>query len=117
MDPLAYDGQVAIVTGAGGGLGRAHALELARRGAKVVVNDLGGSVDGAGGGSEAANKVVEEIKAEGGEAIANGSSVTDDTGVKRMVDDAMSAWGRIDILVANAGILRDKTFAKMDFGD
>lgn len=103
--------------GAGGGLGHQHALELARRGAKVVVNDLGGSVDGSGGGSDAANKVVEEIKALGGEAIANGSSVTDDAGVARMVKDAMDAWGRIDILVANAGILRDKTFAKMEIPD
>jgi NAD(P)-dependent dehydrogenase (short-subunit alcohol dehydrogenase family) len=117
MADIRFDGKVAIVTGAGGGLGRQHALELARRGAKVVVNDLGGSMDGAGGGSDAANKVVEEIKALGGEAIANGSSVTDDAGVARMVKDAMEAWGRIDILIANAGILRDKTFAKMEFGD
>ena len=117
MADIRFDGKVAIVTGAGGGLGRQHALELARRGAKVVVNDLGGSVDGSGGGSDAANKVVEEIKAAGGEAIANGSSVTDDAGVARMVKDAMDAWGRIDILVANAGILRDKTFAKMEIAD
>ena len=117
MADIRFDGKVAIVTGAGGGLGRAHALELARRGAKVVVNDLGGSMDGSGGGSDAANKVVEEIKAAGGEAIANGSSVTDDAGVARMVADAMDAWGRIDILVANAGILRDKSFTKMEFGD
>lgn len=117
MADIRFDGKVAIVTGAGGGLGRQHALELARRGAKVVVNDLGGSVDGSGGGSEASHKVVEEIKAAGGEAIANGSSVTDDAGVARMVKDAMDAWGRIDILVANAGVLRDKTFAKMDIPD
>ena len=117
MADIRFDGKVAIVTGAGGGLGRAHALELARRGAKVVVNDLGGSMDGSGGGSDAANKVVEEIKALGGEAIANGSSVTDDIGVAKMVADTMDAWGRIDILIANAGILRDKTFAKMEFGD
>ena len=117
MADIRFDGKVAIVTGAGGGLGRQHALELARRGAKVVVNDLGGAVDGSGGGSDAANKVVEEIKAAGGEAIANGSSVTDDAGVARMVKDAMDAWGRIDILVANAGILRDKTFAKMELPD
>jgi NAD(P)-dependent dehydrogenase (short-subunit alcohol dehydrogenase family) len=117
MADIRFDGKVAIVTGAGGGLGRQHALELARRGAKVVVNDLGGSMDGSGGGSDAANKVVEEIKALGGDAIANGSSVTDDAGVARMIKDAMDAWGRIDILVANAGILRDKTFAKMEFGD
>jgi NAD(P)-dependent dehydrogenase (short-subunit alcohol dehydrogenase family) len=117
MADIRFDGKVAIVTGAGGGLGRQHALELARRGAKVVVNDLGGSVDGSGGGSEASHKVVEEIKALGGEAIANGSSVTDDAGVARMVKDAMDAWGRIDILVANAGVLRDKTFAKMEIAD
>jgi NAD(P)-dependent dehydrogenase (short-subunit alcohol dehydrogenase family) len=117
MADIRFDGKVAIVTGAGGGLGRQHALELARRGAKVVVNDLGGSVDGSGGGSEASHKVVEEIKAAGGEAIANGSSVTDDAGVARMVKDAMDAWGRIDILVANAGVLRDKTFAKMEISD
>src|SRR5690606_15496725 len=114
MADIRFDNRVAIVTGAGGGLGRQHALELARRGAKVVVNDLGGSVDGSGGSSEAALKVVEEIKAAGGEAIANGSSVTDDAGVANLVKQAMDQWGRIDILVANAGILRDKTFAKMD---
>ncbi len=117
MADLRFDGKVAIVTGSGGGLGRQHALELARRGAKVVVNDLGGSVDGSGGGSEASHKVVEEIKAAGGEAIANGSSVTDDAGVALMVKQAMDAWGRIDILIANAGVLRDKSFAKMDIPD
>ena len=117
MADIRFDGKVAIVTGAGGGLGRAHALELARRGAKVVVNDLGGSMDGSGGHSEASLAVVEEIKAAGGEAMANGSSVTDDAGVAKMVKDTMDAWGRIDILIANAGILRDKSFAKMEFGD
>src|SRR5688572_8574654 len=117
MADIRFDGKVAIVTGAGGGLGKQHALELARRGAKVVVNDLGGSMDGSGGGSDAAIKVVEEIVVAGGEAIANGSSVTDDAGVARMVKDAMDAWGRIDILVANAGILRDKSFAKMELPD
>jgi NAD(P)-dependent dehydrogenase (short-subunit alcohol dehydrogenase family) len=117
MADIRFDGKVAIVTGSGGGLGRQHALELARRGAKVVVNDLGGSMDGSGGGSEASHKVVEEIKALGGEAIANGSSVTDDAGVALMVKQAMDAWGRIDVLVANAGVLRDKTFAKMDIPD
>jgi NAD(P)-dependent dehydrogenase (short-subunit alcohol dehydrogenase family) len=117
MADIRFDGKVAIVTGAGGGLGRQHALELARRGAKVVVNDLGGSVDGSGGGSEASHKVVEEIKALGGEAIANGSSVTDDAGVALMVKQAMDAWGRIDILIANAGVLRDKSFAKMEIAD
>ncbi len=117
MADIRFDGKVAIVTGAGGGLGKQHALELARRGAKVVVNDLGGSVDGSGGSSEAADAVVAEIKAAGGEAISNGSSVTDDAGVARMVKDAMDAWGRIDILIANAGILRDKSFSKMEIND
>lgn len=114
---IRFDGKVAIVTGAGGGLGRAHALELARRGAKVVVNDLGGSVDGSGGSSAAAEAVVAEIKAAGGHAIANGSSVTDDAGVANMVKQTMDAFGRIDILIANAGILRDKSFAKMEQKD
>ncbi len=117
MADIRFDGKVAIVTGAGGGLGRQHALELARRGAKVVVNDLGGSVDGSGGSSAAAEAVVAEIKAFGGEAIANGSSVTDDAGVAHMVQQTLDAWGRIDILVANAGILRDKTFSKMEIAD
>lgn len=114
---IRFDGKVAIVTGAGGGLGRSHALELARRGAKVVVNDLGGSVDGSGGSSAAADAVVAEIKAAGGEAISNGSSVTDDKGVENMVKQTMDAYGRIDILINNAGILRDKSFVKMDMGD
>jgi len=117
MADIRFDGKVAIVTGSGGGLGRQHALELARRGAKVVVNDLGGAVDGSGGSSEAAAKVVEEIKAFGGEAIANGSSVTDDAGVALMIKHAIDAWGRVDILVANAGVLRDKSFAKMEIAD
>jgi len=111
------DGKVAIVTGAGGGIGRAHALLFAKEGAKVVVNDLGGDRHGGGKGAEMADKVVEEIKAAGGEAIANGSSVTDDAGVARMVKDAMDHWGRIDILVANAGVLRDKSFSKMEIPD
>lgn len=114
---LDYTGKVVIVTGAGGGLGRCHALEFARRGAKVVVNDLGGSVDGSGGSSEAADKVVEEIKAAGGEAMSNGSSVTDDAGVANMVSQTMDAYGRIDVLVNNAGVLRDKSFAKMEIAD
>ena len=117
MADIRFDGKVAIVTGAGGGLGRQHALELARRGARLVINDLGASMDGSGGSSEAAQKVVEEIKAAGGEAIANGSSVTDDAGVELMVKGAMDAWGRIDILVANAGVLRDKSFSKMSIDD
>jgi NAD(P)-dependent dehydrogenase (short-subunit alcohol dehydrogenase family) len=117
MADIRFDGKVAIVTGAGGGLGRQHALELARRGAKVVVNDLGGSMDGSGGSSDAAKAVVAEIEALGGEAIGNGSSVTDDAGVARMVADAMDRWGRIDILIANAGVLRDKSFSKMEIAD
>jgi len=114
---IRFDDRVAIVTGAGGGLGKQHALELARRGAKVVINDLGGSMDGSGGNSEAAEAVVAEIKAMGGEAIANGSSVADDAGVQKMIDDTMNAFGRIDIIIANAGILRDKSFAKMTTAD
>jgi len=117
MADIRFDGKVAIITGAGGGLGRQHALDFARRGAKVVVNDLGGSVDGSGGSSEAAQKVVEEIKAFGGEAIANGSSVTDDAGVAHMVKQTLDEWGRIDILIANAGILRDRSFSKMELAD
>jgi NAD(P)-dependent dehydrogenase (short-subunit alcohol dehydrogenase family) len=114
---IRFDGRVAIVTGAGQGLGRAHALLLAERGAKVVINDLGGAVDGTGGSSEAAEKVVAEIKAMGGEAIANGSSVSDKQGVENMVRQTMDAFGRVDILINNAGILRDKTFAKMSLED
>ena len=117
MADIRFDGKVAIVTGAGGGLGRQHALELARRGAKVLVNDLGGSMDGSGGCSEAAQKVVGEIEAAGGQAVANGSSVTDDAGVALMVKTAMDAWGRVDVLIANAGVLRDKSFSKMEVAD
>ena len=114
---ISFEGQVAIVTGAGGGLGRSHALELARRGAKVVVNDLGGAMDGTGGSSEAAEKVVSEIKESGGQAISNGGSVSDRNGAKSMVEDAMSAWGRVDVLINNAGILRDKSFSKIELDD
>jgi len=114
---ISFEDKVAIVTGAGGGLGRCHALQFAERGAKVIVNDLGGAVDGSGGSSEAADKVVDEIKAMGGDAISNGSSVTDKAGVKKLVDDAMAAYGRIDILVNNAGVLRDKSFAKVTLDD
>jgi len=114
---ISFEGQVAIVTGAGGGLGRSHSLELARRGAKVVVNDLGGEMDGTGGSSHAAEKVVSEIKAAGGEAISNGGSVSDRNGAKSMVEDAMSAWGRVDVLINNAGILRDKSFSKIELDD
>jgi NAD(P)-dependent dehydrogenase (short-subunit alcohol dehydrogenase family) len=117
MSDIRFDGQVVIVTGAGGGLGRSHALDFAKRGAKVVVNDLGGALDGSGGSSAAADSVVAEINAAGGEAIADGASVTNDAGVAAMVERAMSKWGRIDVLVANAGILRDKSFAKLGVAD
>lgn len=114
---IRFDDQVAIVTGAGGGLGRSHALALAARGAKVVVNDLGGDVHGEGGSSEAAEAVVKEIIDAGGEAIAHGANVYDEEQVADMVKKAMDKWGRIDILVNNAGVLRDKTFAKMGADD
>ena len=113
---IRIDEKVVIVTGAGGGLGREHALEFARRGAKVVVNDLGGSVDG-NGASDSATEVVEQIKSEGGDAIANGASVTDLDAVKGMVDETMNKWGRVDVLVNNAGILRDKSFHKISIED
>ena len=112
-----FKGRVAIVTGAGGGLGRQHALALAARGAKVLVNDLGGARDGSGSSLTAAEQVAAEIRAAGGEAIANGASVTDWDAVQAMVQQAVDTWGRIDIVVNNAGILRDKTFAKMDLAD
>ena len=114
---IEFKDRVAIVTGAGGGLGRSHALALAARGVKVVVNDLGGSVDGTGGGSTMADNVVAEIKAAGGEAMANGANVTNEAEVQAMVDAAIEKWGRVDILVNNAGILRDKSFSKMDMKD
>ena len=110
------DGKVAVVTGAGGGLGRAHALLLAQEGASVVVNDLGGSRDGTGAGSSMADTVVEEIKAAGGNAIANYGSVTSREDAEAMVQAAVDAFGQIDILIANAGILRDKSFKNMDDG-
>lgn len=109
---IRFDGKVAIVTGAGGGLGRAYALELARRGARVVVNDLGGSRDGTGN-SDAALKVVEEIEAAGGEAFANGASVTDFAQMEAMVEEAKQRWGGVHVLINNAGVLRDKSFANM----
>ena len=109
---ISFEGRVAIVTGAGGGLGRAYALELARRGAKVIVNDLGGARDGTGS-SDAARKVVEEIEAAGGIAMADGGSVTDFTQMEAMVARAKGAWGGVHILINNAGVLRDKSFAKM----
>lgn len=114
---IRYDGKVAIVTGAGQGLGRCHAIELAKRGAKVVVNDLGGATDGTGSSSEAALGVVAEIEALGGEAMANGANVAKYDEVEAMVAAAKEKWGRIDILVNNAGILRDKSFAKGSLED
>lgn len=114
---IRFDGRVAIVTGGGNGLGKEHCLALGERGAKVVVNDLGGSLDGSGASSFAAERVAEEIRAAGGEAIANGADITDFAEVEAMVAAAKEKWGRIDILINNAGILRDKTFAKMEIED
>lgn len=113
---ISFEGRVAIVTGAGGGLGRAYALELARRGAKVLVNDLGGARDGSGS-SDAAARVVEEIERAGGSALANGASVTDPEQVEALVAQAKERWGGVHILINNAGFLRDKSFAKMNLED
>jgi NAD(P)-dependent dehydrogenase (short-subunit alcohol dehydrogenase family) len=114
---IRFDDRVAIVTGAGAGLGRAHALELARRGCKVVVNDFGGGIDGSGGSSGPAEAVVAEIRAAGGEAIAHGADVTNAEQVAHMVKVTTDTWGRVDILINNAGILRDASFAKMPLTD
>ena len=113
-DEISFDGRVAIVTGAGGGLGRSHALLLAERGASIVVNDLGGDVHGNGGSDSAAQKVVDEIKARGGNAIANHDSVATPDGGRAIVKTAVDAFGKVDIVINNAGILRDKAFHKMD---
>jgi NAD(P)-dependent dehydrogenase (short-subunit alcohol dehydrogenase family) len=112
-EPITFDGRVAIVTGAGGGLGKTYALELARRGARVVVNDLGGSVDGSGSSESAADAVVGEIRASGGEAVANYDSVSTESGGAAIVQSALDAFDTVDIVVNNAGILRDKSFSKM----
>ena len=114
MSEMRFDGRVIIVTGAGGGLGRSHALEFARRGGKVLVNDLGGTLDGSGGSPTAAQRVVDEIVALGGEAAANGDSVATAEGGAAIVQAALDAFGRVDVVVNNAGILRDKAFHKMD---
>lgn len=114
---ITFDEQVAIVTGAGQGLGRSHAMALAERGAKVVVNDLGGARDGSGGSATAAEAVAAEIKSAGGEAIANAADVTDMAAVEAMVQQAVDRWGRVDILINNAGVLRDRTFANMSMDD
>jgi NAD(P)-dependent dehydrogenase (short-subunit alcohol dehydrogenase family) len=113
---MSVDGKVAIITGAGGGLGREHALLLASHGAKIVVNDLGGAVDGTGQG-DAADVVVEEIRAAGGEAVANKDSVSERAGAKNIVATAVDAFGTVDILINNAGILRDKSFKKMSLDE
>jgi NAD(P)-dependent dehydrogenase (short-subunit alcohol dehydrogenase family) len=117
MAEITFDGRVAVVTGAGGGLGRTYALELARRGAKVVVNDLGGSVDGTGGEHAAAQKVVDEIKAAGGEATPNYDSVSTPEGGENIIKTAVDAYGKVDVVINNAGILRDKSFAKLTWED
>ncbi|WOT06897.1 SDR family NAD(P)-dependent oxidoreductase [Shewanella youngdeokensis] len=114
---ISFEGKVAIVTGAGNGLGRSHALELARRGAKVVVNDLGGARDGSGASSAASQEVVHLIEAMGGEAMSHGANVADFAQVEDMVRQTMDRWGRVDILINNAGILRDKSFTKMSLDD
>ena len=117
MSNIAFDNRVAIVTGAGGGLGRAYALDLARRGARVIVNDLGGAVDGTGGGERPADAVVAEIAAAGGEAVADYHSVTSPEGGAAVVEKAISAFGTVDVVINNAGILRDKSFANLEWAD
>jgi len=117
MSEIRFEGRVAAVTGAGGGLGRAYALLLAARGAKVVVNDLGGTFDGSGADSTPAQKVVDEIKAGGGEAVANYDSVSAWEGAQNIIKTAVDAYGKIDILINNAGILRDKSMIKMELDD
>jgi NAD(P)-dependent dehydrogenase (short-subunit alcohol dehydrogenase family) len=116
-EPITFDGRVAIVTGAGGGLGRTYALELARRGARVIVNDLGGAVDGTGESRSAADVVVDEIVAAGGEAVASYDTVSSREGGAAIVGKALDAFGTIDIVINNAGILRDKSFANMEMSE
>jgi NAD(P)-dependent dehydrogenase (short-subunit alcohol dehydrogenase family) len=117
MSKVDFENRVAIVTGAGTGLGKSHALALAARGVKVVVNDLGGTLDGSGSSATVAEQVVDEIEAAGGEAMASDANVTKADEVEAMVTAAIDRWGHVDILVNNAGILRDKSFAKMDMND
>ncbi|MDH5738293.1 MAG: SDR family NAD(P)-dependent oxidoreductase, partial [Gammaproteobacteria bacterium] len=112
-----FSGKVAVVTGAGSGIGRSHALMLAKRGARLVVNDLGSKVTGDSKSSEAADKVVDEIIAEGGEAIAEYSDVSSETEANEIIETAISKWGRVDVLINNAGILRDKSFSKITMED
>ena len=114
---ISFEGKVCVITGAGNGLGKSHALALASRGAKVVVNDLGGARDGTGASSEAADAVVDEIHKLGGEAFAHGANVTNFDEVQAMIDQTMKKWGRVDVLINNAGILRDKSFSKMELDD
>jgi len=116
-DEIRFDGRVAVITGAGSGLGRSYALEVARRGGRVVVNDLGGSTDGKGSSQTAAEKVVAEIRAAGGEAVASFDSVATPAGGEAIVKRALDAFGQVDIVINNAGILRDKTFIKLDWPD
>ncbi len=116
-DEIRFDDRVAVITGAGGGLGRAHALLLASRGAKVVVNDLGGSMDGVGGDATPAQKVCDEIKAMGGEAVPNYDSVSEWDSAQKIIQTAIDSFGKIDILINNAGILRDKSLMKMEIVD
>lgn len=113
MGDIRFDGRVAVITGAGGGLGRTYALEFARRGARIVVNDLGGQADGTGKGSSMADAVVDEIKAAGGEATANYDSVATPEGGEAIIQSAVDAFGRVDVVVNNAGILRDRSFVKL----
>jgi NAD(P)-dependent dehydrogenase (short-subunit alcohol dehydrogenase family) len=117
LSEISFDGRVAIVTGAGGGLGRTYALDLAARGASVVVNDLGGSVDGQGGDDTAAQKVVDEIKSKGGEAVPSYDSVSTPEGGENIVKTAVDAFGKVDVVINNAGILRDKSFLKLEWSD
>lgn len=116
-DEIRFDGRVAVITGAGGGLGRAHALLLASRGAKIVVNDLGGSMDGAGADATPAQKVCDEIKAAGGEAVPNYDSVSEWDSAQSIIKTAIDSFGKVDILINNAGILRDKSIMKMEIAD